>query len=194
MGWLITLLSTPICTAAALRSDPDASLFDAKLEHTLLEKICVGSRMVLWVGETPRLEFSNLYTAHHGLSIASFLTIVYIQAPWKQCYILYGALATELVSTAMAALKIHGWNVRNSRILRSATYWNIILLMLVRIPSTLMCIWMVLESGTTGIRLLVNIGSLLIYLAYQAYCASRQVSSLGGLEIFFGKLNFTVWV
>ena len=81
MGWLITFFSAPICTVAALQSNPEASLFDAKLEHTLIEKICVGSRVVLWVGETPRLEFSSLYTAHHGLSIAAFLSIIHVQAP-----------------------------------------------------------------------------------------------------------------
>jgi hypothetical protein len=182
MGWLITLFSAPICTVAAIQSKPEASLFDTELEHTLLEKICVGSRVVLWVGETPRLEFSGLYTAHHGLSIAAFLSIIHVRAPRQQLYVLYAALATELVSTAIAVLKIHGWKVNNSRFLRSATYWNVALLILVRLPTTLWCIWLVLKSEATGVRVLANLVSLLLYMAYQIYCISRQVQSLSNLK------------
>ncbi|KAF1979019.1 hypothetical protein BU23DRAFT_448840, partial [Bimuria novae-zelandiae CBS 107.79] len=136
-GWLITLFSTPICTIAALHASPEAALFDAAPHSTRLEQFCVGSRVVLWVGETPRLEFSNLYTAHHGFSLAAFAAIEWIEAPRMQLFVLYAALATELVSTLIAALKITGWNVGNSGFVACATRVNVLLLAGVRVPSAL---------------------------------------------------------
>lgn len=179
MGWLITLFSAPICAAAALKADPQAYVFNASIRPSLLEQICVGSRVVLWIGETPRLEFSSLYTAHHGFSLAAFLGIIHIQAPRQQIYVLYAALATELASTLIAALKIHGWTVKTSRFVKQATYLNVLLLVVVRIPSTLWCVWMISLSGTTDMRVVANVGPLGIYTVYLVYCAQRQAQGLG---------------
>lgn len=182
-GWLITLFSAPICTVAALNSTHEATLFDQTPEPTLLQQICVGSRVVLWVGETPRLEFSSMYTAHHIFSIAAFLGIVHVRAPLQQLFVLYAALGTELVSTAIALLKVLGWKVSTSKVVRSATYLNVLLLLSIRVPSTCWCLWLVVSSATGGLRLVANVGALLIYTVYLLYCAYRQAQTLGILRV-----------
>ena len=183
IGWLITFFSAPICTIAALDSTPKARLFDQTIEPTILEQTCVATRVVLWVGEIPRLQFSSMYTAHHVFSIAAFLGIVHIRAPIQQLFVLYAALCTELFSTAIALLKVLGWKARDSKGVRAATYVNILLLLSIRVPSTCWSIWLVVSSGMREMRIIANVGPLLIYVLYLLYCAYRQSQTLGIIDV-----------
>lgn len=129
MGWLITLISSPICLYAFVTENSETSL-----KPSLSGQICVASRSILWVSELNRLDYISVFVKHHLGSLAHLTSHMYYHVPLTPLYLIYASLVTELLSTAASICSILGYKPTTSLHLKRIQQANTIAVPLLRTP------------------------------------------------------------
>lgn len=129
MGWLITLISSPVCLYAFAKGE-----VETPLAPSLAGQICIASRSILWVSELNRLEYMSIFIKHHIGSLAHLTSHMYYNVPLTSIYLIYASLITELFSTTASILALLGFKPTNSLFTRRIQQANTIAVPLLRIP------------------------------------------------------------
>ena len=85
MGFLLVLISTPICYKA-FRESTDANDILGTPNLSTAGKHCISAKGVLWVSELNRLDYNIRYIKHHLGSIGFLLYYLYIEALLRVLY------------------------------------------------------------------------------------------------------------
>ncbi|KAK1624191.1 hypothetical protein BDP81DRAFT_464755 [Colletotrichum phormii] len=133
LGFLFTLLTTPICTAAYNDTSSVTDLFGLDRPFTTNGKICLASRANLWTSELPLLSYSPEYIAHHVLSLSSLGLFLIGKGPRRPLYLIYAGLVTELLSDSAVLMRFHGRTPSSSPILRKILLANVASMVLLRL-------------------------------------------------------------
>ncbi|KAK8062323.1 hypothetical protein PG997_014420 [Apiospora hydei] len=97
VGKGLAVLFVPACALAAIQGNGTAAavMGETPWQATTVEKVCVTSRIAIWVGEFPRTQLYPGLVAHHIWSITSAVLILAGGQPPQQLYVMYAALLTE---------------------------------------------------------------------------------------------------
>lgn len=192
IGFLITILTTPFCLAALSSSSststsdtsPSTPYFVRNLSTS--EKICLGSRSVLWISEMPLLRHSSQYMIHHILSLSSLGTVLLTDLTLRPLYLIYAGLITEIFSDSIAILRFHGFNQLNSEIYAALTLVNAMSLMLLRMLPAILFTYAELRS-TEGLSSNAYMASVLFYAGWLLWISYKQLSGLGYIELVWTR-------
>ncbi|KAK1722779.1 uncharacterized protein BDZ83DRAFT_721133 [Colletotrichum acutatum] len=133
LGFLLTLLTTPICITAYNDTSSATEIFGLDRPFTTYGKVCLASRAILWASELPLLSYSADYVAHHALSLSSLGLFLIGRGPRRPLYLIYAGLATELFYDTAVLLRFHGRTASNSPILRKILLANVVSMVLLRL-------------------------------------------------------------
>ncbi|OHE99678.1 hypothetical protein CORC01_05036 [Colletotrichum orchidophilum] len=133
LGFLVTLVTTPICIAAYNDTSSATDTFGLDRPFTANGKICLASRAALWTSELPLLSYSPEYVAHHVLSLSSLGLFLIGRGPRRPLYVIYAGLVTELFFDTAALMRFHGRAVTNSPMLRKVVVANVVSMVLLRL-------------------------------------------------------------
>lgn len=182
IGILLTCFTTPICIQAFRQVDMETDDFHTNRPFTNTEKLCLGTRGVLWISELPLLSYSASYVLHHVFSLASLFFFVVNDVPRRLFYLIYASLVTELFSDTVAILRLHGLRPDNSRLQYGFTLLNALSLVLIRVVPAL---GYALYTFMPADRLdqWGYILAVLLQCCFLLYIAWKQLSSLSLVEL-----------
>lgn len=133
LGFLLTLISTPICIAAYNDTSPATEIFGLDRPFTTNGKVCLASRAILWTSELPLLSYSAEFVAHHVLSLSSLGLFFIGRGPRRPLYLIYAGLATELFYDAAVLMRFHGRTTSGSPMLRKILLANVVSMVVLRL-------------------------------------------------------------
>jgi len=186
LGILLTLVSAPICMEAFVSTPASTDGFRATRGLSRAEKICVGSRGVLWISELPMLSFSSEYVAHHVLSLWSLTMVLLANFPRRPLYLIYAGLITELFSDSFSILRHHECTIQNSKAVRSFMLINALSLLVLRVgPAFFFSVGTLMP--VTSVHQTAYIASIMFYCGYLVLLAYKQLSALNYLRLVLDR-------
>ena len=188
VGFFLTVATTPVCISAFSSTDPDIDRSGSGSTRSLSvqERICLGSRGVLWISELPLLSYSTDYVVHHVLSLASLGLVVYKQLPLRPLYLIYAGLVTELCSDTTALLRFHGLDHKSSRVYAFAGLANALAMIILRaVPAIVFTAPYMVPYSTVQER--CYMAGILFYCGWLMRLSLKQLSALGQVEVMWSK-------
>ena len=186
IGILLTAASTPICLTAFAFTDASADRLGLARSMAPMEKVCLGSRAVLWMSELPLLSHSLTYVVHHILSISSLAVVLAQGLPLRPLYLIYAGLITELCSDTTAIMKFHGWNHTNSTLFASVASINAIAMLLLRaLPAVVFIPFYLLPTWSNPT--LAYMAAVAFYVGWLLWLAFKQLVTLGHVRFVLAR-------
>lgn len=191
MGALITVVSTPFCMRAAVDSSPFSTGLTSDglrrpLDLDFSAQTCIVARSVLWVSELNRLDMYPLYVIHHGASIVSLLSFLYLSWPPAVFLAFYATLGSEIPGDFVWLLSaVDSPSATLVRFRRFLIKFNVVQYTIIRGAGILMVIALLIDRriGFHERPLLEQIHGYVLMAMYTLFCASyvfRQARSLNG--------------
>lgn len=187
VGFVLTAATTPVCLAAFSSTDPDIDRSGSSSSSTRTlsaqERVCLGSRAVLWVSELPLLSYSPDYVAHHVLSLSSLAAVLMNGQPLRPLYLIYAGLVTELWSDTTALLRFHGLDHKTSRVYAVSAFVNVVGMILLRaVPALVFAVWYILPA-LPPVQVKLYMAAIIFYCGWLLRLSFKQISALGLVQV-----------
>lgn len=184
VGWLMTASTTPICMTAFVSTDTGVDKVEIPRALSPQERLCLGSRAVLWISETPLFRHSSAFATHHVLSLVSLAMVMLNNLPLRPLFLIYSGLVTELASDTLAILRMHGLDQTNSRLYSITALMNSLGIMFLRaVPALVFTAWYLQPITLTRPIMVAYMASVVFYSGYLMYASSKQLSALGYVQL-----------
>ncbi|KAK8096624.1 hypothetical protein PG999_012568 [Apiospora kogelbergensis] len=194
VGKFLAVVFVPACTIATIQGNGTASatLVDTPWHATTVEKVCVVSRVVIWIGEFPRTQVSTALVAHHAWSVVSMLIILGAGHPPAQLYVMYAALLTETFSKLSTKSRLIEGLITKSplqkmadsgRLGRMADWANLVGILGLRLPSIIYALHMVQQIPYRTAPVWMNMVGMGYYLVYALYLSYRSAVLMGLIKV-----------
>ncbi|KAK4232615.1 hypothetical protein QBC38DRAFT_333191, partial [Podospora fimiseda] len=174
MGTIFKVVSAITCGAALFTTRAETDIVGLIRPLNVAEQWCWGCRAVIYIQELPDVTSVPELVIHHVLSIAAMVGILAYNLPRRQIYLLWTTLVNEFVGNARRILTIHDC------MSPGVSWWtalvNSSLIWIFRISGAFVALIWVLQGGTRGITLFVNIAAMLFYIIYMIKMTSREFS------------------
>lgn len=182
VGLLLSATTTPICVAALTSTNSDVDRSGLPRELSLPERLCLGSRAVLWISEIPGFRHSPEYTTHHVFSLASLGLTLLSNLPLRPLYLIYAGLVTELASDTIALFRLHGMHHDPSRPYLIVSLLNVVGILFLRvIPAVTFAVAYLQPSK--GLATKAYGVSVCFYCGWLLTIAFKQLRNLGYVKL-----------
>ncbi|KAK0708178.1 hypothetical protein B0H67DRAFT_496946, partial [Lasiosphaeris hirsuta] len=180
LGTLFKIVSLLSCSAAVLTTPAETDIAGLVRPLKTAEQWCWGCRAVIFVQEMPHIQSIPELLVHHMLSIASMLGILAWRLPRRQMYLMWASLLSEFVTNARMLLRMHG------RMGPAVAKWfSLIMAVMIvgfRMTGVVVAMLWSFRSGTSGLALFVNVGGMVIYMAYMVKMTFWELERAGMLS------------
>ena len=173
IGTLFNAASVTACGAAVVTTAAEADISGLVRPLNTAEQMCWGVRAIIYVQELPHFAPFPEIVIHHILSLVAMLSIFKWNVPRRQIYLLWATLLSEFLNNARFILKMHG--KFTSRVSWWLSLGMAFTIAAFRMTGVFIAMLWVLRGGLSGLPLVINVGSMTIYMIYMLTVVTREL-------------------
>jgi len=172
-GIVFNVASVTACGAAVVTTAAESDISGLVRPLNTAEQMCWGVRAIIYTQELPHFAPFPEIVIHHISSLVAVLSILKFNVPRRQIYLLWATLLSEFLNSARFLLKMHGkftprvsWWVSLGMAFTIAAF---------RMTGVFVAMLWVLQGGLGGLALVINVGSMAIYMVYMLTVVKREL-------------------